>query len=466
MAAIFGQRLGRLARIIRPLRPAGLSGWPAADHRQTDDDAGAGAVQAGLGGDAAAVGFHDAPADRQAQPGPGGAAVAFLDPVEHVEHPLAVLRAECPGPWSQTSMTAWPSRSAVQTVTGVPGGEYLQALSIRLKITCSISIASRPEQRHGGIDLDPDRAAAQQLGRALDRRADDVAEIDPVGARLELAGAEPGHVQQVLDEAVQALGLVLDGLGQVEAVGGVQRSLVARSGWMPRPGSRPAASAGRATGWTAGPSAGARFRSPAGRSRCRRRGWSARSPRRPDRPACRAAGCPRARAGGRLPSIWTPSTPTGPRPVCSGRNSQSEVGSVVGAAAGGFGVRPCPFGRRPRLVVQPVFRRIAGPDGKLPAIGPAGIGQQHQRPAVDGRGDVVDDRPQHVVLVGRRRDLAAEAVQVGGAPGAQSRRLDLGADAGGEVAGDDGGQQEEHHRQDVLETRCRSVNSGSVKKKL
>jgi signal transduction histidine kinase len=44
-------------------------------------------------------------------------------------------------------------------------------------------------------------------------------EVDPIGPRLERAGAEPGHVEQILDEAVQPLGLAIC-RGFVEAMGG------------------------------------------------------------------------------------------------------------------------------------------------------------------------------------------------------------------------------------------------------
>src|SRR4051794_13676956 len=59
--------------------------------RQSDDDAGAGLVQARMGRDRAAMRFHDTTADRKAQPSSGSLTVAGLDAVEHVEDALAVL---------------------------------------------------------------------------------------------------------------------------------------------------------------------------------------------------------------------------------------------------------------------------------------------------------------------------------------------------------------------------------------
>ncbi len=273
---------------------------------------------------------------------------------------------------------------------------------------------------------------------------------------LSLPEPEAGHVQQVLDEAVEAFGLVLDRLGQVEPVGGVQRALVrdqagcrAQDGGQRRPQVvRQAGQQGRAQAFRfrrqpcvldVGDEVGALYRD----------GGLIRQ--RAEQPA--VLGRKRAVPSLDLDAQHPDRSPAG----LQGQEQPGRGRQRGGAASGGFGVRPRPFRRRPRLVVQPVFRRIARPDDKLAALRPhlesrsRRLRQQDQRPAVDCRGNVVDDRPQHVVLVGRRRDLAAEAVQVGGAPGAQPRRLDLGADAGGKVAGDDGGQQEEHHRQDVLD---------------
>ena len=40
-------------------------------------------------------------------------------------------------------------------------------------------------------------------------RADDVAQVEEIEAQLDRAGFEAGHVEQIADEAVEALGFVL-----------------------------------------------------------------------------------------------------------------------------------------------------------------------------------------------------------------------------------------------------------------
>ena len=81
--------------------------------------------------------------------------------------------------------------------------------------------------------------------------------------------AEPGHVEQVLDVAIEALALVQDRVEQRGAVARRHLRAVGSRGWWRRRSSTPAASAGRATPTTAARRAGARSRPARARSRGR-----------------------------------------------------------------------------------------------------------------------------------------------------------------------------------------------------
>ncbi len=65
------------------------------------------------------------------------------------------------------------------------------------------------DHRKVGVEVDFDAVALQHLAGTLQRGADDLAEIDHRRFELERAGLEPGHVEQVGDEAIEPLGLVL-----------------------------------------------------------------------------------------------------------------------------------------------------------------------------------------------------------------------------------------------------------------
>ena len=118
-----------------------------------------------------------------------------------------------PGPSSidlQTT-TAPPSRLRADIRTRAAGGAYFAALSSRLNSTCSNSTAIEPQQRQIGRDIDLDAVAGQHLAGALQRAPTISPTSISSGFELDRAGFQPGHVEQVADEAVQPLGLVLDG---------------------------------------------------------------------------------------------------------------------------------------------------------------------------------------------------------------------------------------------------------------
>ena len=158
-----------------------------------------------------------AAADREAETGARDLRSPARDAVEHVEN-RSRASGGMPGPLSLTrKINRCPSR-APATAIRPPAGEYLMALSRMLTSTCSISTGSTWSSGKScgmsNVDLDD----VKRLRQLLHRPADNLAQIEPFAPRLQRAIAEPGHVEQVLDEAVEPLALVEDGGQQLRAV--------------------------------------------------------------------------------------------------------------------------------------------------------------------------------------------------------------------------------------------------------
>ena len=98
------------------------------------------------------------------------------------------------------------------------------------------------DHRQVGGELDLDAVPRQDLAGALQRAADDLAEVVQRGVRHDGAGLELGHVEQVGDEAVEPLGFVDDGREQVGLRGVVERRRRGRAASRPRRARRRAAS--------------------------------------------------------------------------------------------------------------------------------------------------------------------------------------------------------------------------------
>ena len=100
---------------------------------------------------------------------------------------------------------------------GTPAGVYLSALSSRLISTCSINTSSIAHQRelgrHPGGDAPPSQAGAEPA----ERGADDLLQRMPLAAQLQGPRLQPRHLEQVLHQPVQTLGLVAHGLQQLVA---------------------------------------------------------------------------------------------------------------------------------------------------------------------------------------------------------------------------------------------------------
>ena len=188
--------------------------------------------------------------------------------------------------------TSWSRQLRMRMV--VPAGAYLAALSSRLNSTCSNSTGIELEHRQVGGKLELDRWRARILLRAPQRAADDLAEIVERRVRHHGAGFEPGHVEQVGDEAVEPLRFVDDGREQVGLGGVVERARkVAQRAGRAEHGGQRRLEIVRDRGQQ-------RRAQPVGLDRCAspgrrpRPGRPARSRARPDRSARRAAGADRA----------------------------------------------------------------------------------------------------------------------------------------------------------------------------
>ena len=121
-----------------------------------------------------------------------------------------------PGPWSTHGQLDRTARGRPRRPsTGWPSGEWRTAFSTRLASTRSISSWSTST---GG------RSAGRST-RTVPRWTAPVSSAPSttsatgliVAAQLERAGLDPGHVEQVVDQPVERVGLVLDQLEQLVA---------------------------------------------------------------------------------------------------------------------------------------------------------------------------------------------------------------------------------------------------------
>ena len=103
--------------------------------------------------------------------------------------------------------------------TGLPAGVYFAAFSSRFTNSCSSRIASTDTSgRSAGSSVLHGPAGELRL-QPRQRRADHLLERDPLALDHERARLEAGHVEQVPHQALQALGLLADGVEQLRALG-------------------------------------------------------------------------------------------------------------------------------------------------------------------------------------------------------------------------------------------------------
>ena len=72
----------------------------------------------------------------------------------------------------------------------------------------------RPDGRQARLELELDLVAIEDAGEPVNDRLDEVLDVEDLEARTERAGLDPAHVEQVADEAVEALGLEVDRPGR------------------------------------------------------------------------------------------------------------------------------------------------------------------------------------------------------------------------------------------------------------
>ena len=265
-----------------------------------------------------------------------------------------------PSPSSSTcSATDLPVARASDRIV-VPAGAYFAALSSRLNSTCSNSTASSASIGRSGRELHLDLVLRQDLAGAPQRAADDLADVVRRGVGDDRAGFEPGHVEQIGDEAVEPLGLV-DDRGQ-QLVSARHRS---RSRRRSRRVLAAAEDRGQRRLQIVRDRGQQRRAQPLGLDRaldrgpCPRPDARARSRAPPGRSARRAGAARPASAGARL-VVSMPTTPIGAAPGAHRQEQALGAGQRVRAAPGRPVVLPRPFGGGEIGFVQRVLRRIAG----------------------------------------------------------------------------------------------------------
>src|SRR5215472_13526553 len=69
-----------------------------------------------------------------------------------------------------------------------------------------------------GLNVDLNAVASEDIAGPLQRRADDLGDIDQFELELDRTGFEPGHVEKIGDEPAQPFGLILEGCEQLLTV--------------------------------------------------------------------------------------------------------------------------------------------------------------------------------------------------------------------------------------------------------
>ena len=123
-----------------------------------------------------------------------------------------------PGPWSTTRTVARPAWLAAWISTGDRGGECSRALATTLATTRS----SRPASATAVGRSSPISTTTRSVGCDRLSRAAATTSSRPTGRDVvdDHAGLDAAHVEQVGDEAVEAVGLLVDGPGELVALVG------------------------------------------------------------------------------------------------------------------------------------------------------------------------------------------------------------------------------------------------------
>ena len=387
--------------------------------RQGDGEDGAGAVGAVAGGDRAAHGLDEAAADREAEAGAGAHPVALLRAVELVEDLLDLVGRDALALVDRSRAPAPPAavgRPRMRTV--VPSGAYFAALSSRLKSTCSKSTGSTST-----IGRSSARSTSTWWPASTrPARCSALPTISPRSCggavRRDGAGFEPGHVEQVGDEAVEPLGLVEDRAERVRRGSPRSRS-AAKSRSVPAEpmiaasGVRRSCEIEVSSAWRRRSASAARMAVSTSSTRLTRSiATAAWSDERVEQAALLGG---EQRAG----ALGVEADDADGAAGGAQRHEQAAgAGQRVGAAAGGAVVLVAPVRRGDVGGLERVLGRIAGADRDRAV----GVGQQQDHLHVELRGDLVGGGPEHVVERRGAGELAAEGVErLGGAGAAPGR---------------------------------------------
>ena len=287
----------------------------------------------------------------------------------------------------------------------------------------------------------------QERRGAAQRRRDEVADFDDLALGHDGAGVEPGHVQEVADEAVEPLGLA-----QRRAEKLVARRLVVAVAVAPEAGQRAddggerraqivrhRGQHGRAQPLALGAQAGLVDILGQGQPLDGDGGLVADGL---EQPALRGA-----ELVARLERQHTDHADPGA--AGADRHEQpAPARQGVGAATRRMVGVPRPAGRGEVGVAELAVGRKGGPRGELAIPGILLRHQDHDLGAQQP-GKMGDHDPQQIVELDDARDLAAEGVELGGRTRLAPRRLGLRARARGERAGGDGHEHEENQRHGV-----------------
>ena len=284
----------------------------------------------------------------------------------------------------------------------------------------------------------------QDRRRPLQGAAQDLREIDQGEARRDGPRFQPGHIQEIGDEAVETLRLLLDrrhelllrrlviGLGiGPEAGDGAQDRGQRRLQIMGDRGQQ-----GRAQPVGLGQQPGTVEIMGERRALDGERRLIA---ERVEQAALIG------REQGAFPLARQAHHPDGPAAGADGQEQALGARQGVGAAPRLSIVLPAPFGRRQIRLVEGVLRRIAAAHGDR-----ALLRQQDHHRHLQHEGDLIGGGPEQIVQGHRAAELAAEEIEILRRLRPLARGQRLAAHARGQIARDQGDDGEEEQRDDVL----------------
>ncbi len=138
-----------------------------------------------------------------------------------------------PGPRSMTRMSTRPATCAgLDAEPAAAGVDQCVVDQVGHRPLEEHRVGPRPAGLGGGTSTDYRLASSAQAG---DGGLDHLVDVGAPVQHLHRAGLQTAHVQQVLDQAVQAIGLVVDGLEQDAGLIGSERRAGPRAGWTRRP---------------------------------------------------------------------------------------------------------------------------------------------------------------------------------------------------------------------------------------